>query len=110
MNTPPTFAGHVVKFDRNGQLIPWTSWNAALDRQMNFYQQCPFDRGYPRFACETFLDGSWTPSTERTDIIPSTQNGIGIISYLKFYALHGEQQPAWLTTARLLGDYLVKEV
>jgi hypothetical protein len=110
MRTPLSIAGHVVNFDSNGQLLPWTSWTAALDRQMNFYQQCPLDRGYPRFACETFLDGSWTPSTERTDIIPSTQNGMGIISYLKFHALHGEQQPAWLATARLMGNYLLKEV
>jgi hypothetical protein len=77
---------------------------------MNFYQHCPFDRGYPRFACETFLDADWTPSTERTDIIPSTQNGMGIISYLKFHGMRAEQQPAWLATARLLGDYLVREV
>ena len=77
---------------------------------MNFYQQCPLDHGYPRFACETFLDAGWTPSTERTDIIPSTQNGMGILSYLKFHGLRGEQQPAWLDTARLLGDYLVSEV
>ena len=84
-------------------------WIAALDREMNFYQHCPFDHGYPRFACETFLDASWTPNTERTDIIPSTQNGMGIISYLKFHHMRAQQQPAWLATACLLGDYLVKE-
>jgi hypothetical protein len=79
MNAPTTIAGHPVSVDASGQLLPWTSWTAALDREMNFYQQCPFDRGYPRFACETFLDAGWTPNTERTDIIPSTQNGMGII-------------------------------
>ncbi len=105
-----TIAGHAVSFDASGQLMPWTSWAAALDREMNFYQQCPSDHGYPRFACETFLDASWSPSTQRTDIIPSTQNGMGILSYLKFHRMRGEQQPAWLATARLLGDYLVKEV
>jgi hypothetical protein len=104
-----TIAGHVANFDASGKLLPWTSWAAALDREMNFYQQCPFDHGYPRFACETFLDAAWTPSTERTDIIPSTQNGMGILSYLKFYGMRGEQQPAWLATARLMGDYLLKE-
>jgi hypothetical protein len=110
MNTPMTIAGHVVRRDASGQLLPWTSWSAALDREMNFYQQCPLTHGYPRFACETFLDASWTPSTERTDIIPATQNGMGIISYLKFYGMRGEQQPALLATARLMGDYLLKEV
>jgi hypothetical protein len=109
MNTPITIAGHVASFDQSGKLLPWTSWTAALDREMNFYQQCPSDHGYPRFACETFLDAAWAPSTERTDIIPATQNGMGILSYLKFYAMRGEQQPAWLQTARLMGDYLLKE-
>ena len=110
MNASMTIAGHAAIFDASGRLMPWTSWTAALDREMNFYQQCPLDHGYPRFACETFLDAGWTPSTERTDIIPSTQNGMGILSYLKFHGLRGEQQPAWLLTARLLGDYLVSEV
>jgi hypothetical protein len=76
---------------------------------MDFYQQCPLDHGYPRFACETFLDAAWTPSTERTDIIPATQNGMGILSYLKFHALGGEQRPAWLATACRMGEYLLKE-
>ncbi len=109
MNAPTTIAGHAVNRDASGQLLPWTSWTAALDREMNFYQQCPFDRDYPRFGCETFLDAAWTPNTQRTDIIPATQNGMGIISYLKFHGMRAQQQPAWLATARLLGDYLVKE-
>ena len=109
MTAPLTIAGHAIRYDASGQLMPWTSWTAALDREMNFYQHCPLDHGYPRFACETFLDAGWTPSTERTDIIPSTQNGMGILSYLKFHGMRGEQQPAWLATARLLGDYLLKE-
>ncbi|HEX3603518.1 MAG TPA: hypothetical protein VHU43_05460 [Steroidobacteraceae bacterium] len=109
MTAPQTIAGHAIRCDASGQLMPWTSWTAALDREMNFYQRCPFDHGYPRFACETFLDAAWTPSAERTDIIPSTQNGMGILSYLKFHGMRGEQQPAWLATARLLGDYLLKE-
>jgi hypothetical protein len=110
MNPAVTIAGHAARYDDSGRLLPWTSWTAALDREMNFYQQCPFDHGYPRFACETFLDANWTPSSQRTDIIPSTQNGMGIISYLKFHALRGEQQSVWLATARLMGDYLLREV
>ena len=51
---------------------------------MSFYRQCPWDRGYPRFAYVTFLDADWTPSADRTDTIPSTQIGMGILSYLKF--------------------------
>jgi hypothetical protein len=109
MNAPPTIAGHVLKFDASGQLLPWTSWSLALNLEMNFYRQCPRDHGYPRFACETFLDGNWTPVASRTDTIPATQNGMGILSYLKFHALHGEQQSAWLATARSMGDYLLNE-
>lgn len=110
MNSPISIAGHVIRFDESRQLMPWTSWTAALDREMNFYQQCPSDHGYPRFACETFLDASWTPIPSRTDIIPATQNGTGILSYLKFYRMRGEQEPAWLATACSLGDYLLTEV
>jgi len=46
MSAPTTIAGHVARFDRDGQLLPWTSWTAALEREMNFYQQCPLTHGY----------------------------------------------------------------
>ena len=71
-------AGHTVEFDAQGRLRPWCAWTTALDLQMHFYRQCPRDHGYPLFACETFLDSSWTPIASRTDIIPATQNGMGI--------------------------------
>jgi hypothetical protein len=103
-------AGHRAVVDGLGNLAPWTSWNTALDLEMNFYRQCPTDHGYPLFACETFLDGSWIPSAARTDIIPSTQNGMGILSYLKFHAMRGRQHPGLLTTACSMGDYLTREV
>ncbi len=89
--------------------MPWTSWNEALDREMNFYQQCPVDHRYPRFVLATFLDGDWIPSPDRTDTIPATQNGMGILSYLKYHALRGKQDPRLLQTARAMGDYLVNE-
>ncbi len=54
-------AGHALEFDGLGRLMPWTAWQAALDLEMSFYRQCPKDLGYPRFVCETFLDGDWTP-------------------------------------------------
>jgi hypothetical protein len=102
-------AGHTLNFDGLGHLMPWTAWTAALDQEMNFYRRCPYEQGYPRFVCETFLDGDWIPSAERTDTIPATQNGMGILSYLKFHELHGRREAAWLDTARLMGDYLIKE-
>jgi hypothetical protein len=76
---------------------------------MKFYRQCPADRGYPRFVYMTFLDGSFNPFPDRTDSIPATQNGTGILSYLKYFDLDGKRDIGYVTTARCMGDYLVKE-
>ncbi|HLN48803.1 MAG TPA: hypothetical protein VK251_04785 [Steroidobacteraceae bacterium] len=106
---PSILAGHPLVFDASGRLRPWTSWNAALDLEMDFYRQCPSDHGYPRFVQATFLDGDWVPMSDRTDTIPATQNGMGILSYLKYRELRGGQDPGYLRTARSMGDYLLKE-
>ncbi|MGB6309358.1 MAG: hypothetical protein WBF89_16345 [Steroidobacteraceae bacterium] len=106
---PDIIAGHSARFDAQGRLRPWTSWNDALDREMHFYQQCPVDRGYPRFVLATFLDGAWTPIPDRTDTIPATQNGMGILSYLKYHELRGRRDPGFLRTACAMGEYLVTE-
>jgi hypothetical protein len=92
MTAPGMIAGHEALFDGIGRLLPWTSWMNALDLEMQFYQTCPKDHGYPRFACETFPDGDWTPSAARSDVIPATQNGMGIISYLKYYELGADRK------------------
>jgi hypothetical protein len=102
-------AGHTASFDAQGSLRPWTSWNEALDLEMNFYQQCPPEHGYPRFVLTTFLDGDWIPLADRTDTIPATQNGMGILSYLKFHELRGRNDPRFLRIACAMGDYLIKE-
>jgi len=109
IHQPPIIAGHTASFDALGQLRPWAPWNDVLDREMNFYQRCPTERGYPRFVLATFLDGDFTPIPDRTDSIPSTQNGMGILSYLKFHELRGQRDPKYLRTAQSMGDYLVKE-
>jgi hypothetical protein len=106
---PLIIAGHPVKVDASGQLRPWISWIEALGREMAFYQQCPAERGYPRFVLATFLDGDWTPDADRTDSIPATQNGMGILSYLKFHGWRGTPDRPYLRTARAMGDYLMKE-
>jgi hypothetical protein len=109
IDQPVIIAGHSAKFDSLGRLMPWTSWTTALDLEMQFYRQCPADHGYPRFVYATFLDGSWTPHPDRTDTIPATQNGMGILSYLKFHELRGKADIGYLSTACSMGDYLVKE-
>ncbi len=108
--SPPTRIGaHEAHFDSQSHLLPWIAWNTALDREMHFYQQCPADHGYPRFVSVTFLDGNGRPLLDHMDTIPAMQNGIGILSYLKYYELRGKSDPAFLTTARSMGDYLLKE-
>jgi hypothetical protein len=105
----PIIAGHTAKFDSQGRLLPWISWKQALSLEMHFYQQCPHDHGYPRFVSDTFLDGGWNPQPDRTDTIPATQNGMGILSYLKYYEFTEHRSAATLALARSMGDYLVKE-
>ena len=102
-------AGHPIVVDAGGRLLPWTSWGDALDREMEFYQQCPLDHGYPRFAQATFLDGDWNPWPDREDTIPATQNGMAILSYLKYHEMRAGGDPRFLHTACSMGDYLVKE-
>ena len=106
---PGSLAGHRLVFDAAGRLRPWTSWNTALDLEMSFYRQCPADHGYPRFVQATFLDCDWVPMPDRTDTIPATQNGMGILSYLKYRELRGGRDVGYLDTARAMGDYLLKE-
>ena len=106
---PASIAGHSAIFDARGGLEAWTSWNESLDLEMNFYQQCPHEHGYPRFVLTTFLDGDWTPFADRTDTIPATQNGMGILSYLKFHELRARQDARYLRTACAMGDYLINE-
>jgi hypothetical protein len=57
----------------------------------------------------TFLDGNWIPHPNRTDTIPSTQNGMGILSYLKFRQFCGGEDTVYLNTAASMGEYLLKE-
>ena len=100
---------HKAVYDPNGILLPWTSWKDALDREMNWYLKCPIEQGYPRFVYMTFMDGDYNLIVKRPSFIPATQNGMGIISYLKYYAYQGSKNPKILEFARYMGDYLVKE-
>ena len=109
MTQPELIAGHPIARDAQGRLEPWTSWRDALALEMQFYRTCPSEHGYPRFICETFLDAAWNPSNGRTDIIPATQNGTGIISYLKYHDFTNKEDAWLLDIALAMGDYLVTE-
>jgi len=104
-----TIGNHPAIYDSRGILQPWTSWRDALDREVNWYLKCPWTNGYPRFVVMTFMDGSYNPRRDRPDSIPAMQNGMGIISYLKYYAWSGRNNPKLLDIARSMGDFLVKE-
>lgn len=100
---------HHTRYDSHGLLLPWTSWGDAIDREMKWYLRCPIEHGYPRFVCMTFMDGNYQPIDRRRDFIPSMQNGMGIISYLKYYHYRGRRNPNVLEFARSMGEYLVRE-
>ena len=105
----PTIGNHPAVYDERGMLQPWTSWDDAINREVNWYLKCPVEHGYPRFVYLTFMDGNYKAITNRPSFIPATQNGMGIISYLKYYAYKGRKDPRLLQMARDMGDYLVKE-
>lgn len=105
----PTIASHKATFDMNGHLLPWISMRTAIEREMRFYATAPTENGYPVFVTTTFLDGEWKPVDGRNDTIPATQNGVGILSYLKFYTWTNRQNPKTLAIARSMGDYLIDQ-
>ena len=106
---PLRLGTHAAVYADDGTLIPWTSWSDALEREMNWYLKCPLDHGYPRFIGLTFMDGNYEPIEKRRDTIPAMQNGMGIISYLKYYRFNQRKDQRVLRLARYMGDYLLKE-
>jgi len=106
---PTRLGSHDAAYASDGSLRPWTSWTDALAREMAWYQRCPSDHGYPRFVTLTFMDGAFQPIAGRSDFIPATQDGLGIISYLKYYQFTGRSHPEFLRTARLMADFLLRE-
>ncbi len=104
-----TIANHKLQYDGAGTLLPWAPWEDTIDREMRWYLACPIQNGYPRFIWMTFMDGNYQPIPRRVDFIPAMQNGMGIISYLKYYEFKDRKNPKVLEFARSMGDYLVKE-
>ncbi|MBI5091081.1 MAG: hypothetical protein HZB26_01395 [Candidatus Hydrogenedentes bacterium] len=107
-DSPKVIGFHDATYDASGKLVPWTSMGNAVDLEMEFYLRCPLDaHGYPVFAFTTFMDGEYKVS--RMDTIPCTQNGMGILSYLKYWEHKGRTNPKVLDWAKKMGDYLVNE-
>ena len=111
-NYMPTRIGwHEAVYDNNQKepkLVPWTTWDNALEREMTWYLNAPVnEHGYPAYVCFTFMDEYYQPF--RNDFIPATQNGMGIISYLKYWDYKGKTNSKVLEVAKKMGDYLVRE-
>jgi len=105
---PKAIGFHDAVYDAHGILQPWIPWREALDREMNWYLNCPPDsHGYPRFVSATFLGGDY--QFTRMDSIPCTQNGMGVLSYLKYWEYTGKQDERVIACAKKMGDYLVNE-
>src|SRR6266403_1497769 len=113
LTSPFSFAqiigNHPAVYDARGILLSWKSWRDALDLEVNWYLKCPVENGYPRFVYMTFMDGRYRLIEKRPSLIPATQNGMGIISYLKWHEFAGRKDPRLVRMARYMGDYLVKE-
>ena len=100
---------HAAIYDNNGMLLPWTSWKDAIAREMQWYLNCPITHGYPNFVWMTFMDGNYQPDPRRSDFIPAMQNGMGILSYLKYYVYDSRRNKKVLEWAKYMGDYLINE-
>jgi hypothetical protein len=106
---PDVIGLHRARYDDRGVLQPWAPWIEVLDREMNWYLRCPLANGYPRFVTMTFMDPHYQAIEKRRDFIPAMQNGMGIISYLRYYQYKGRTNPRVLQFARLMGNYLIDE-
>lgn len=104
-----SIGNHRAVYDAQGILQPWTSWSNALALEVNWYLQCPGEHGYPRFVYLTFMDGNYKPIEDRPSFIPAMQDGMGIVSYLKYYAYTGKKETRLLQMAKHMGNYLVNE-
>jgi glycerophosphoryl diester phosphodiesterase len=94
--------------EKEPKLVPWTTWEDALDREMEWYLNAPVnEHGYPAFVHISFMDEKY--QCYRDDFIPATQNGMGIISYIKYWKFKNRTDPRVLEFAGKMGDYLLKE-
>ena len=108
---PSKIGWHDAIYDENKKepkLTPWTTWDNALEREMNWFLKAPInDHGYPSWVCFTFMNEQYKPY--RNDFIPATQDGMGIISYLKYWEYKGKTNDKVLGFAKKMGDYLIVE-
>jgi len=108
---PDKLGWHTATYDfstKDPSLIPWTTWDDAIEKEMNWYLNAPVnEKGYPSYVYITFMNEKY--QSYRNDFIPATQDGMGIISYLKYWEYKGKTNDKVLNVAKKMGDYLVNE-
>ncbi|MCK9411994.1 MAG: hypothetical protein M0Q53_06815 [Prolixibacteraceae bacterium] len=63
---------HDAVNDKNGYLLPSTTWEDALKREMNWYYKAPKGKmGYPVYFYSAFIGDDYLPY--KNEIIPCTQ-------------------------------------
>ncbi len=100
---------HHARYAPDGTLLPWTAWRTAIRKEMQWYNRCPVVDGYPRFITVTFMDGNYHWYRKRPDTIPAMQDGMGILSYLKYYDFTGRKDSIYLKIATEMGRFLVTD-
>jgi len=107
-DTNITIGFHTAIFDDNGNLLPWLSWEDAVELEMNWYLNCPIeDYGYPVFVYNTFMNGYY--EWDGFVIIPGMQDGMGIISYVKYFEYTGRTNHQVLEWAKLMASYILNQ-
>jgi hypothetical protein len=107
-NHPEKIGFHEAVFDKNGKLSPQITWEQAMKTEMNWYYHCPIGKsGYPVYFYSTFLDEIYQPY--KNEIIPCTQLGMGILSYLKYWEYTGKKDSLAYKYAVWMGQFLAKE-
>jgi len=74
---PAKIGWHDAVYDDNKKepkLVPWTTWDNAIEREMNWYLNAPVnEQGYPSFVCITNIDENY--QSRRNDNFPKPKNG-----------------------------------
>ncbi len=59
---PDRIGFHKAKYDRSSQLRPWTSWDQAIQKEMEWCLKCPIGQNeYPVYFYAASMDGNYKP-------------------------------------------------
>ena len=96
---PERIGFHPAHYNTAGKLLPWLPLGEVVEREIAWYKQCDVEKnGYPSWVYATFIDDDYRPF--KTDFLPGCQNGMGILSYLKYWMYTGKTDDWVLAMAR----------